>query len=218
MPSNIEIRGCQIENAGAGSGSGPGVEIQAGSDQAWDIRVHHNEFTGGGVQASVTTLGDMWNVAVLDNQFHAAGIAAVDAAVYMLRAERCQVSGNQFREVDEHGIHLEQCERVNVVGNQFAGVGEATTDTYDAIRLEDDTNRCRVEGNVVDPAQLDSPNLTGQPAVGIHVVDSTCDTNIVVGNDLGATSEYGSAALTDAGTGTILTYPSDATYGDNFTS
>lgn len=216
MPQNIEIRGCRIENGGSGSGSGPGVEVSIGSTESWDIRIHHNEFDGSGVQASVDALGTLWGLAVADNQFEAGGIAAVDAVIHLLRATRSQVVRNRFRWVDEHGIRLEQCERVDVVGNQFAGVSENTTDTFDAIRLEDDTHRCRVQDNQVDPAQLDPPTLTGQPAVGIHIVDATCECNVVVGNMLGDPAEYGTDPLVDAGTDTALRYPDDATYGDNF--
>ena len=51
---------------------------------------------------------------------------------------------------------------------------------------------------------------------GVNMAGGDC--NIVVGNDLGPSADYGTDALSTAGsTNTQLTYPADPTYGDNFT-
>lgn len=78
-------------------------------------------------------------------------------------------------------------------------------DTYDAIQVNSDN--CLVEGN-----KIITDSGGGLPRYGINI---TGDDNIVVGNDL--RGSYGTDPLNDAGTGTILTYPNDVTYGDNFT-
>lgn len=93
-----------------------------------------------------------------------------------------------------------------VKGNLFnAAYHSSDDDTYDVIQLVNDSILC--EGN-----KIITDSGGGLPRYGINIIG---DDNIVVGNDLRGT--YGTDALNDAGTGTILVYPNDMTYGDNFT-
>lgn len=86
------------------------------------------------------------------------------------------------------------------------------TNTYDNILLEDASSDNFLAVGRSRPAV--SPRQTRN---GIHISTSDCDCNIVVGNILGDPADYGTDALTDAGTDTQKFWPADATFGDNFT-
>lgn len=71
-----------------------------------------------------------------------------------------------------------------------------------------DGNRSLVESNKFIP-------LVSSTKSAVNVIGGEC--NMVVGNDLGDPDDYATDALIDTGANTQLFYPSDATYGDNFT-
>lgn len=120
------------------------------------------------------------------------------------------IESNIIEGTDRHAIWLNGVSGVVVQNNQIGAAGQGTANTYDAIFLEANVDSCLIQDNRV--------RADGGARYGINVAASTCDNNVIVGNDLGGTADYGTDALNDSGTGTILSYPGDATYGDNFVS
>lgn len=123
------------------------------------------------------------------------------------------IDSNFIAVAAEHGIELNGVSRIHVHGNRLETIGGETTNTFDGILLEANVDNCHVADNWVRPRTSGATTR-----YGINVAASTCDNNVIVGNDLGGTAGYGTDALNDSGTGTILSYPGDATYGDNFVS
>lgn len=118
------------------------------------------------------------------------------------------IAGNQIHDTARHGIILVDVDRGNISGNVVAFAGEGADVSYDGIHLDSDSNDNYVHGNTV----ID--RITGNRArYGIRINSADCDDNIIVGNDIRASG--GTADYSDAGTGTINTYPAGAA-GDNF--
>jgi hypothetical protein len=118
---------------------------------------------------------------------------------------------NEVHEAGTYGIRLTNIAvGTRLLGNLVRECGGNTDDTYDAIFVEnaDDVN---VMLNRVIPRETGN-----QTRYGINVGASS-DCARVVGNDLGDPAGYGTDALNDAGTDTQLSWPDDATFGDNFT-
>lgn len=111
---------------------------------------------------------------------------------------------------DGHGVRINDSDEVQLSGS-VEGSGLNADDTYDNVIVSGDSDRVRIEQLVSRPSAAGN-----QPRYGINLSASTVDEAIVVGNDLGTNSSYGSGAYNDSGTGTINSYPGDATYGDNF--
>lgn len=131
-------------------------------------------------------------------------------------------------------INLEGTPYSAVIGNRY---GPGTGGGFERSCFRIDSDDCLVEGNMIEgfyPSLVDNtidmievvgdrnlvtgnkltPNsVGGDPRYGINV---TGDDNVVVGNDLRG-GPFGTAPIGDSGSGTILLYPADATYGDNFT-
>lgn len=135
-------------------------------------------------------------------------------------------SGRRMIEIDGseyvrcEGFVLSRCrtEAVVVTDSTHVTINDGTIrepcrhadDTYDAVVVTS-SDFCRVTQLTIVPEV--GGNL---PRYGINIVSG--NDNIVVGNNLGAAADYGTAPIGDSGTGTILDYPSDATWGDNFVS
>lgn len=114
-------------------------------------------------------------------------------------------TGNAVWSNGQHGINGFTANDAVISGNAIEENG--TGGNYDGIWLQSAT-RTLVTANTVR-------GVTNQ-RYGINVGTSDCTNCRVVGNDIyngGATDD-----LNDAGTGTILTWPAHATYGDNFTT
>jgi hypothetical protein len=126
--------------------------------------------------------------------------------------EEAHISDN-FIDAGEHGMDLADLSRGHIYGNTIYRPGLNTDNTFDGIRLSGASgDESYIHGN-----RLIVFSFGNAPRYGVNVSAATCENNIIVGNDLGDPADYGTDALNDAGTGTILTYPNDATYGDNFT-
>jgi hypothetical protein len=87
--------------------------------------------------------------------------------------------------------------------------GWDATNAYDGIVLSANVEQCLISSNLVQPAATFT-------RYGINIGTATCDSNVVVGNNLGGSAGYGSGPLNNAGTGTILSYTGGAV-GDNVT-
>lgn len=109
-----------------------------------------------------------------------------------------------------HGIELVDCTRGMVHHNSVTSLFPTDSDTYDGINVSGGTG-VRVDHNTVIAAD---GFLGGTARSGINIVSGTG--HVVVGNDLGAAADYQSGPLLDGGSGTVLSYPGDMTYGDNF--
>lgn len=138
--------------------------------------------------------------------------AKVMNAIHVVHLNLCQITNNYGDSVEGHGIVIEDTSGALVAGNVL--VWPDTDDSYDAIRITGASD----ENHITQNRPVNDLSAGGPFAwrYGINIVDATCDCNIVVGNVLGATGDYGTDALNDNGSSTILFYPNDATYGDNF--
>lgn len=105
---------------------------------------------------------------------------------------------------DAHGIHIVDCERASVHHNTVVSSTPPTDDTYDGIHVDDQSSGCLVDHNQIVTA-------TGQLRHGIYAPAG----NQVVGNNLGASADYGTSPI---GGSPTIAYPNDATNGDNFVS
>ena len=108
---------------------------------------------------------------------------------------------------DQHGVVLNGVQAF--VRDVEVEAGLAASNTYDAFQLNGPIDDgLRVEDNHIRNAS--------QLRYGINIADSGVVRAIVVGNSGGDPADFGTDAINDQGTDTQLTYPSDATYGDNF--
>jgi hypothetical protein len=129
--------------------------------------------------------------------------------VYLDMLRDSVVANNQIRNATQTGIEINDCDRVNVSDNVIWEAGWDAVNTYDAILLTADTNECHVTGNSVEPSASNT-------RYGINIGTATCNSNVVVGNNLGGSADYGSGPINNAGTGTVLSYAGGAV-GDNVT-
>lgn len=119
--------------------------------------------------------------------------------------EYTTVADNTCLEIDQHGIAFASSNFCVATGNTVNAAGLEAADTYDGIQVNG--NRNLVEANQI-VAYADT-------RYGVNITGGEC--NMVVGNDIGDPDDYATDALGDTGANTQLFYPSDATYGDNFT-
>lgn len=106
-----------------------------------------------------------------------------------------------------HGIRVDDSSDCLIADNLLAGPGDAT---HDGIFLEGDSDRNLIKGNLIRTAGFSIARYA------VNISAATCNANRVVGNDYGDATLYTTDAFNDAGTGTLITWPGDATYGDNF--
>jgi parallel beta-helix repeat protein len=114
--------------------------------------------------------------------------------IYATDCERNTIGPNRVYLSPTHGIHLNDSSDNQVSGNYVDSAGQTADDTYDGIYVDGNSDRNKITENIVryDP--------TTKSRYGVNISASTCDENLVDGNDLlnsGATGEYN-----DAGTGT----------------
>lgn len=202
----------------------------------YDLSGDYSTITGnvgyGGINDDCASVSG-FNVVVANNHFQVSGGAATPVAcLFVSAADGALIANNQLiggdyglrtdgnGDIDmviegniayypyRHGMELAAVSTSKVSGNLIHSPGFTTTNTYDGILLSGDSNDNYIEGNTVIP--LASPATR----YGINLSAATCDDNIVVANDLRGT--FGTSALNDAGTGTILQLANDATYGSNF--
>lgn len=132
--------------------------------------------------------------------------------INILNANHAQVHGNLIYACYRHGIQVDTANDAHIHGNKIREVGNETNNTYDGIFLMS-SDRAYVHGNKITA----NTSLLANMRYGVNVSNAACDNCVIVGNDFRPLAEFETDALNDAGTGTVLTYPNDATYGDNFT-
>lgn len=133
--------------------------------------------------------------------------AGAQPAIKITNATNVLVANNRLSDISTPGIQLDGCDKGLVVGN-YLEKWAATA----ALVLDADTNDIFVTANKVYPDAA-----VTAPTIGIHIANVNCDNNVVVGNDLRPGGTWTTAPIVDAGTGTLLDWPADVTYGDNFT-
>ena len=164
--------------------------------------VGNQVYTTGGYVIDVA-IDATHSVAISDNTI-SQGSIRVDGSAIGGRTN-VAITGNTIRGPSEHGIHLIFADRATIGGNNIAsGAGV----TFDGIIVEDS------DGVLTDHNQI-TVLPGGSLRYGINVAGG--DDNIVVGNNLGASTDYDTAPIGDSGTNTVLTYPG-GTYGDNFST
>jgi len=109
----------------------------------------------------------------------------------------------------QHGLLIDGASD-NRISGQFYANGSDTTDTYDNISITGASNR-----NFINQCVLRPRDSGANTRYGVNV-GGTGECNMVVGNDLGDASDYGSDALNDTASNTQTFWPADATYGDNY--
>jgi len=111
--------------------------------------------------------------------------------IYVLNsADDLSIHDNSIYSCGKHGIWLSGVSNCQVVGNKFWG-SWGDTNTYDAINISGNANNNLVSSNI---------GVTAKYRYGINIVDSTCDTNAVIGNRF---ASCGTGEINDAGTGTV---------------
>jgi len=112
----------------------------------------------------------------------------------------------------QHGIRLTDCSDNELSKIRIYRPGLDLNNTYDGIILEGNSDRNTIQINRI----LSAPT-SPKARFGINISASTCNDNVVVGNNLRPSANFGTDALNDAGTGTVLQWPSDSIYGSNIT-
>jgi len=96
-----------------------------------------------------------------------------------------------------HGIWLLDSDYVLINNNSIMTLNSQTTDaTYSGIILDGDTNNCSVTNNTIRTAGAN------KWLYGIRIDDSTCNDNLVEGNDLLGSCKTNGNEFSDAGTDT----------------
>lgn len=106
----------------------------------------------------------------------------------------------------KHGVLIDTSGVDHKVTGRVQASGLNTSNTYDNVQVDD--SQVTVQG-------LQSrAGASSSTRYGINIASGSFDC-IVVANDLGDASDYGTAPLVDAGSGTVTTFPG-GTLGDNF--
>lgn len=183
----------ELDQDNTGDAENPGCVIAGNTfDAQYNYAVHAENVVG------LNVVGNSSN-----NGFY----LLVDCPAAVVEANTLDDTGDSA--ATDHAAVLVQGDDCLVVGNNLnwdvSGAG-----LTDGIGVAGDRNV--VQTNKVKP----SPHTGFETRYGINVISG--NDNIVAGNMLGSPAAYSGDALNDAGTATQLTYPNDATYGDNFTT
>ena len=172
-----------------------------------NVHIHHNTVSISG-DSGIYSNG---RGGVIESNFiNAAGVHGIEVAFSNFLTGGL-IIGNYVYNSQQHGIWVDEPDW-RIFDNWVFMAGLATNNTYDAIHI--DHSRAQVMRNRIDAT--DDFATTGVTRYGINIAAGTA--SIVLGNVYGGTANYGTDAFNDAGTSTIINYPSVATYGDNFVS
>lgn len=141
----------------------------------------------------------MINTGIVTNtRFSDLVIKAAVSGMDMALVFQSLISGVAVYDAGEHAFLFDNCDN-NTISNCVAyQPGRNTDNTYDGFIFSNDSDENHIHGNHVIPAS--SGNAT---RYGINISAATCDDNAVYANYLGATADYGTGDLNDAGTGTL---------------
>lgn len=131
-------------------------------------------------------------------------------AVLLDACERTLVGANTFfAATQNHTLVLDGGPDNTISGNVFRRSEMQTDDTYDVVHLTGAAERTVVQGNTI----AGEGGILSNNRSGLFIDTGVLDT-IAVSNVFSDT--FGTQAIIDNGTGTLLDYPSDPTVGDNF--
>lgn len=217
----IRISGCEFENAG----TSPMIDL-SGCSGANAIRISENTFEACDRAIQVTNAD---RVGILDNFFVGSGEVYVqsssdveirsndmwsadDESIVVASGSRINIVGNRIVDGGGHNIRLSNATHCQVEDNTIRWAGD-TSNTYDGILLEGNSDFNNIRGNTLVPFNSGA----SVPRYGINISDAACGCNRVIDNDFGIDgSLYGTDALNNASSSTALTFQSDPTYGDNW--
>lgn len=170
--------------------------------------VHVSGFIGSGLiqgnqfwydDVSEIFLEDCAGVHVVNNQMGDGDMAGY--GIKLDNADSCLIANNLVFYAGQGGIQLVDSSRNLVHGNMIFDCGYTTTNTYNGIFIDGNSDENLVYGNKVGL----NPGAAVAAALkwGIRVDDATCNDNMIYGNDV--KGSYVTAGVSDAGTGTITT-------------
>ncbi len=156
----------------------------------------------GGIQVEATTVAGL---VVSNNIIDGLNGSVVGNGIWLNGAgDSILVHDNYIRYAGD-GIRLDDVSECTVIDNRIDGPNNSSG--HDGIKLTGTGNFNRIEGNRIwEGASFKWDN-------GIRVDSGMVDT-IVVRNDL---RDLTNTPISDAGAGTLLSFPNHITYGDNFT-
>lgn len=105
-----------------------------------------------------------------------------------------KINDNRVDYCGEEAILVNDSDDCSVIDNDIIGAGQSTDNTFDAIMLNGNTNRCLVDGNLVRFAGANHSRYA------LRIDDSTCDDNAVGVNDFLNGGDSGE--ISDLGTAT----------------
>jgi len=110
------------------------------------------------------------------------------------------VSTNTCTDNSGDGVVFDNSDNNTVTGNTCCGNGKLTNNIYSNILVKNDSDYNNLQSNTSRSASTGN-----KPKYGLRIDTSNCDKNISSNNDLIGTDAYGTAAYSDAGTGTVAT-------------
>jgi len=118
--------------------------------------------------------------------------------IHLFNSSKNTVIGNTCQVNDEMGIWIEVTSHSTVMGNILTENSQDTTNTYDDIFIENNSDYNNIQGNTCR-AGLEA----NKPRYGINIATANSDKNIVDGNDI-YDDGFGTAPFNDTGTLTIV--------------
>lgn len=144
-------------------------------------------------------------VKIVNNQIEGAAFIGGIRVDYLHQSD---IRGNFIATSEYHGIQVVETSGANIAENRVTWP-DGNDNTYDGIYVTGDSDQNYIHNNyIVNDVQS---SLSWR--YGINIADANAWCNIVVGNVF--SQGFGTDALNDGGSNTILNYPSGA-YGDNF--
>lgn len=162
-----------------------------------ELRAYDCIISGQNTNSPALYLTDVDRVEIIGGRYRSSSISAT-AALRLSNIERGLITGIEVEFASGHGMWLADCDDLVVEGNNLEGYGRGTDATYSGILLDGDTNRCSIISNRLRHGY----GSGNRPLYGVRVDDSTCDDNLVEGNDLLGSAKTNGDEFSDAGTGT----------------
>lgn len=117
---------------------------------------------------------------------------------YMSGCTYLDLVGNEACWNGYEGINCDWQDHALIANNYAVGNSQDTTNTYDDIRLNNDSNYCYVVGNCCRAG-----GLANVPRYGLSVTNANCDKNVISDNDIWDDG-FGTGSFYDIGTLTTV--------------
>lgn len=188
----------------------------AGSHAGQAIKIHHNSFliSGAGGLFSAILIDTTGTITTSALSFHVDNNiidGPIKYGIELIDAHHVRLFGNVIEEAGRHGIFLDASSDCMLHDNYVWQASQETDNTYDGIFLQGDSNDNSIQANKF----IKHTGATPRTRYCVNVSALACDRTVVVSNQM--RGGYQTAAINNAGTGTIITYPGGgAGIGDNF--